>query len=119
MTDMQKVQQGYEAFGRGDIAASMEHFAERFDWRGLDPERPGTGHATTVAELMGEFTRMPEGYVRFEPMPERFHPLEDGVLVEGTLTIQPADSPAPTVAPFLHRYTFDDGRIVGSRFGVA
>jgi uncharacterized protein len=107
--DVEAIREGYNAFGRGDIAAVLAVLDPNIEWIEPDGYPWGAtfhGHDAvlglfqTAAEALGPDWRV---------QPDRFVGTEDGVLVMGRHTGTRADGTAWEV-PFAMVWTMEDGR---------
>ena len=57
--NLERIQSGYEAFGRGDIGAVLDIMADDIDWNVTDV-LPQGGHLSGKDEISGFFERLPQ-----------------------------------------------------------
>jgi uncharacterized protein len=116
MTSVQRVQAIYDAFGRGDVAAILDHLADAVVW---DQDAPGYGvpiyKPGTGKEHVKRFFEAAQGleFRRFEPT--NFLTGENQVAVPIRLEVEVKSTGKVFEALEIHLWTFgDDGKV--SRF---
>jgi ketosteroid isomerase-like protein len=69
LTDVDVVRAGFEAFGRGDLAAFAERFHPDATWNHRNPDRLGGVHdgIEAILEFIEESGRLTAGTLRAEP----------------------------------------------------
>ena len=104
------LKQGYEAFGRGDLDAAVEPFADDIRWE--NPEASQLPHSgahegkDAVKNLFVEFT---QSWESFEIIPDEFIESGDTVVV---LSHGNAKGSAKEVKlPWVHIWRFSDGQV--------
>ncbi len=114
MSNVDSARSAYEAFGRGDLAALQEDFAEDAVWVTSD-ELPLGGEVKGRDAIMGNFAQIPNYWSSFSVEPEEFIDGGEYVVVRGT---QRAGSDKGSFeAPFAHLMKFDgEGKVVRGEF---
>jgi ketosteroid isomerase-like protein len=106
------LREGYEAFGRGDVATVMAMFDSHIEWNTPDTVRFGGTYngRDGVAEFFGHLAEL---YDDLAVIPERFIEQGDEVVVRGTLSGRPPEG-VMFQLPFVHCWELTDG--LASRF---
>jgi uncharacterized protein len=101
----------YEAFGRGDIEATMESWADDIRWEGTnDPKLPGGGRhegKQSVAQALGTIQ---EAWDDFAVTPDEFHESGDTVIVLGHAKGTAKQTGQSGQWPFVHVWRMQDGK---------
>lgn len=103
---------GYEAFGRGDIAAVLAIFDPGIEWYAPE-ELPGGGTYRGPEAVAGFFAGLSEHYEELAVLPDRFLDAGDQVVVEGHH--RGKINGTPFEIGFAHVWTLSDGRAVRFR----
>jgi uncharacterized protein len=114
MSNVDTARSAYEAFGRGDLAALQEDFAEDAVWWTSD-ELPLGGEVHGRDEIMANFAQIPGIWSSFSVEPEDFFDAGDVVVVRGT---QKAGTDKGSMeSPFVHLMRYDsDGKLTRGEF---
>jgi ketosteroid isomerase-like protein len=114
MSNIDTARSAYEAFGRGDLEALQEDFAEDATWVTSD-ELPLGGEVQGREAIMGNFAQIPNYWSSFSVDPEEFIDAGDYVVVRGT---QHAENDSGSFdAPFLHLLKYNpDGKVIRGEF---
>jgi uncharacterized protein len=113
MSNVEAVQDIYEAFGRGDIPAILDHMAEDVQWdqdgqgHGIPIYEPGVGkaHVQRFFELLGDLE-----ISRFEPTNFLSGGNQVAVPINLGVTVKATGKSAETIE--VHLWTFgDDGKV--------
>jgi len=113
MSNVDTARSAYEAFGRGDLAALRDSFAEDGVWVTSD-ELPLGGRVEGREAILGNFAQIPNYWTSFSVEPEEFIDAGDYVVVRGTQ--RAANDSGSFEAPFLHLMKFEDGKTVLGEF---
>jgi uncharacterized protein len=114
MSNVDTARSAYEAFGRGDLAALQEDFAENAVWVTSD-ELPLGGVVEGREAIMGNFAQIPNYWSSFSVDPEEFIDAGDYVVVRGTQ--RAGNDKGSFEAPFVHLMKYDgDGKVVRGEF---
>ena len=114
MSNVDTARAAYDAFGRGDLAALQEDFAEDAVWVTSD-ELPLGGVTEGREQIMANFAQIPNYWTSFSVEPEEFIECGDHVVVRGTQ--KAANDKGSFEAPFLHLLKYDaDGKTVRGEF---
>ena len=113
MSNVDTARSAYDAFGRGDLGALQEQFAEDAVWVTSD-ELPLGGETRGRDAIMGNFAQIPNYWDSFSVEPEEFIGGEDAVTIRGT---QRATGKGGSFeCPYLHLMRFSDGKLVRGEF---
>lgn len=114
MSNVDTARSAYEAFGRGDLAALQDDFAEDAVWYTSD-ELPLGGETRGRDEIMSNFAQIPSYWSSFSVEPEEFIDGGDTVVVRGTQ--RAANDNGSFESPFVHVLKYDgDGKVVRGEF---
>ena len=113
MSNVDTARSAYEAFGRGDLAALQESFADDAVWVTSD-ELPLGGETRGRDEIIGNFAQLPNYWSSFSVEPEEFIDGGDWVTVRGTQ--RAANDNGSFEAPYLHLMKFENGKVVWGEF---
>jgi uncharacterized protein len=113
MSNVDTARSAYEAFGRGDLAALQESFAEDAVWVTSD-ELPLGGAVEGREAIIGNFAQIPDYWTSFSVEPEEFIDGGDYVTVRGTQ--RAGNDRGSFEAPYLHLMKFADGKVVRGEF---
>jgi hypothetical protein len=114
MSNIDTARSAYEAFGRGDLAALQEDFAEDAVWVTSD-ELPLGGVVEGRDAIMGNFAQIPNYWTSFGVEPEEFIDAGEYVVVRGTQ--RAGNDKGSFEAPFVHLLKYDgDGKVVRGEF---
>jgi ketosteroid isomerase-like protein len=115
MSNIDSARSAYDAFGRGDLAALQENFADDAVWVTSD-ELPLGGEVSGLDQIIGNFAQIPDYWNEFSVQPEEFIDAENGyVIVRGTQ--HAANDRGAMDAPFVHVLKYDaNGKMVRGEF---
>ena len=113
MSNLDTARSAYEAFGRGDLAALQEDFAEDAVWYTSD-ELPLGGEVHGRDEIIGNFAQIPNYWSSFSVEPEEFIDAGDWVVVRGTQ--RAGNDRGSFETPFAHLMKFEDGKVIRGEF---
>jgi uncharacterized protein len=114
MSNVDTARSAYEAFGRGDLAALKEDFAEDGVWYTSD-ELPLGGETQGRDAILGNFAQIPNYWSSFSVDPEEFIDAGEYVVVRGTQ--RAGNDKGSFESPFVHLMKFDsDGKVVRGEF---
>jgi ketosteroid isomerase-like protein len=113
MSNLDNARAAYEAFGRGDMDALRENFAEDAVWLTSD-ELPLGGEVRGRDQILENFAQIPNYWNSFSVEPETFIDGGDYVVVRGTQ--RAANDQGEFEAPFLHLLEFRDGKTIRGEF---
>lgn len=114
MSNVDTARSAYEAFGRGDLAALKEDFAEDGVWY-TSEELPLGGETRGRDAILGNFAQIPNYWSSFSVEPSEFIDGGDTVVVLGTQ--RAGNDNGSFESPFAHVMKFDaDGKVVRGEF---
>jgi uncharacterized protein len=114
MSNVDTARDAYDAFGRGDLEALSENFAEDAVWVTSD-ELPLGGETRGRDAILANFAQIPNYWSSFSVEPEEFIDAGDWVVVRGTQ--RAANDNGSFEAPFVHLLQYDgDGKTVRGEF---
>jgi uncharacterized protein len=114
MSNVDTARSAYEAFGRGDLEALKEDFAEDAVWVTSD-ELPLGGVVEGRNQILANFAQIPNYWSSFSVEPEEFIDSGDWVVVRGTQ--RAGNDKGSFEAPFAHLLKYDaNGKTVRGEF---
>jgi uncharacterized protein len=114
MSNVDTARAAYDAFGRGDLAALQDDFAEDAVWVTSD-ELPLGGETHGREAIMANFAQIPNYWSSFSVEPEEFIDAGECVVVRGTQ--RAANDNGSFESPFVHVMKYDgDGKLVRGEF---
>jgi uncharacterized protein len=113
MSNVDSARSAYDAFGRGDLPALQEDFAEDAVWVTSD-ELPLGGVVEGRDQIMANFAQIPNYWTSFSVEPEEFIDGGDTVVVRGTQ--RAGNDKGSFEAPFVHVLKYEDGKTVRGEF---
>jgi ketosteroid isomerase-like protein len=114
MSNVDTARSAYEAFGRGDLEALREDFAEDAVWVTSD-ELPLGGEVSGRDEILGNFAQIPNYWSSFSVEPAEFIDGGSWVVVRGTQ--RAGNDKGSFEAPFVHLLQYDEnGKTVRGEF---
>jgi ketosteroid isomerase-like protein len=114
MSNVDTARAAYDAFGRGDLAALQEDFADDAVWVTSD-ELPLGGETRGREAIMANFAQIPNYWSSFSVEPEEFIDAGEYVIVRGTQ--RAANDNGSFESPFVHVMKYDgDGKVVRGEF---
>jgi ketosteroid isomerase-like protein len=108
-TDILK--QGYEAYGRGDVQAVLEDWADDVKWEGGNADLPAGKEYQGKNQVMQAFQEIGEAWESFSVTPDEFVGEGDTVCVLGHAEGTPKGGGDSIKSPFVHIYRFEDGKV--------
>jgi hypothetical protein len=114
--NVQLAQQGYEAFGRGDLDAVGQTFADDVEWWTSD-ELPQGGETKGRDDVIGNFAQIPEYWSDFAVEPTEFVDAgETLVIVRGKQRATAKETGSSFEAPFVHVFEVSGGKVTRGEF---
>jgi ketosteroid isomerase-like protein len=114
MSNVDTARSAYEAFGRGDLEALKDDFAEDAVWVTSD-ELPLGGETSGRDAIMANFAQIPQYWSSFSVEPSEFIDGGDYVIVLGTQ--RAGNDKGSFESPFVHVMKLDaDGKVVRGEF---
>lgn len=103
------LEQGYEAYGRGDIEAAMESWHDDIRWEGSNSDRiPGSGTHDGKQAIAGALQDTATAYDEFTVHPDEF--IEDGETVVVLGHTHLSKGGRSEQVPFVHVWRFEGGK---------
>ena len=110
--DVATVKSAYASFNQGDIPAVLTNYDQQIEWiepgGGSAPSGTFTGPDSVAQEV---FATVPENFDEFKAEADEFEEQGDTVVVKGRFTGRNKNG-AVLDAPFEHRNTMRDGKVV-------
>ena len=114
--NVQLAQQGYDAFGRGDLEAVGQTFADDVEWWTSD-ELPQGGEIKGRDDVIGNFAQIPDYWSEFSVEPSEFVDAgETLVIVRGVQRAKAKDTGTTFEAPFVHVFEIAGGKVTRGEF---
>jgi uncharacterized protein len=113
MSNVDTARAAYEAFGRGDLDALSEDFAEDAVWVTSD-ELPLGGTVEGRDAILANFAQIPNYWSSFSVEPEELLDCGEYVVVRGTQ--RAANDRGSFEAPFVHVLKYENGKTVRGEF---
>jgi ketosteroid isomerase-like protein len=113
MSNVDTARSAYEAFGRGDMDALKEDFAEDAVWVTSD-ELPLGGETRGRDAIIANFAQIPNYWSSFSVEPSEFIEAGDYVVVLGTQ--RAGNDKGSFEAPFAHVMKYEGGKLVRGEF---
>lgn len=107
------VRQGYEAFGRGDLAAVAAVFDENVEWESPD-SLPNGGLVKGRDAVIENFAQIPSFWTTWSVEPHEFIDAGDHVVVTGVQ--RGTGAGGSFESRYLHLFTMSGGRVVRGEF---
>lgn len=113
MGNVDAAKDAYAAFGKADLEALKEGFAEDAEWQTSD-ELPLGGVTRGRDAIMDNFSQLGNYWSDFRVEPSEFIEAGDNVVVRGTQ--RGTGKSGSFEAPFIHLMQFRDGKVVRGEF---
>jgi len=113
MSNVDTARSAYEAFGRGDLAALQDNFADDAVWVTSD-ELPLGGEVRGRDQILANFAQIPNYWSSFSVEPRDFFDCGDVVVVRGTQ--RAGNDKGSMEAPFIHLLEYRDGKLMRGEF---
>jgi ketosteroid isomerase-like protein len=109
------IQQVYDAFARGDVAAVLGAFDPQIHWREAEgfPYADGNPYVGPDAVAQGVFGRVVAEWDDFRVQPAEILPTLDGAVALGRYSGKYKATGRTVDAPFAHVWRIKDGRVTG------
>jgi ketosteroid isomerase-like protein len=114
MSNVDTARSAYEAFGRGDLAALQDDFAEDAVWY-TSEELPLGGETHGREAIIANFAQIPNYWSSFSVEPSEFIDAGDTVVVLGTQ--RAGNDKGSFESPFVHVMKYDgEGKLARGEF---
>lgn len=113
MSNVDSARAAYEAFGRGDMEALSQNFAEDAVWLTSD-ELPLGGETRGRDAILANFAQIPDYWTSFSVEPSEFIDAGEYVIALGTQ--RAGNDKGSFESPFAHVMKYEDGKLVRGEF---
>jgi ketosteroid isomerase-like protein len=113
MSNVDSARAAYEAFGRGDMEALSQNFAEDAVWVTSD-ELPLGGETRGRDAILANFAQIPNYWTSFSVEPAEFIDAGEYVIALGTQ--RAGNDKGSFESPFAHVMKYEDGKLVRGEF---
>ena len=106
-----KLKQGWQAFGEGDLDGASENWSDDIRWEGTNDERmPLGGRIEGKDSLKEALAGLGEIFESFSATPDEFHDSDDTVIVLGHSEAKAKETGKEIRWPFVQVWRFKDGK---------
>ncbi len=106
-----KLKQGWEAFGQGDLDGASEFWADDITWDGTNDDRLPLGGRIEGRDAVKEkLASLGDIYESFNAKPDEFHDSDDTVIVLGHNEAKAKESGTQVRVPFVQVWRFKEGK---------
>jgi len=111
MSNTDKLKQGYEAFGRGDLDGATENFADDIRWENPEaPQVPNNGVTEGRDAVKQLFADLANHWESFSIVPDEFIESGDTVVVLSHAEAKGKQTGKEVKLPWVHIWRFSDGK---------
>lgn len=111
MSNTDTLKQGYEAFGRGDLAGATENFADDIRWENPEaPQVPNNGVTEGRDAVKQLFADLANHWESFSIVPDEFIESGDTVVVLSHAEAKGKQTGKEVKLPWVHIWRFSDGK---------
>ena len=112
MSNTDILKEGYEAFGRGDLDAATQNFADDIRWENPEaPQIPNSGTTEGKDNVKQLFAELGNYWESFSITPDEFIESGDTVVVLSHSESQGKDTGTEVKLPWVHVWRFRDGKV--------
>jgi uncharacterized protein len=112
MSNADTLREGYEAFGRGDLDAATEPFADDVRWENPNaPDFPNHGVTQGKDAVKGLFAEIGNYWESFSITPDEFIESGDTVVVLSHSEAKAKETGKEVKLPWVHVWRFSDGNV--------
>lgn len=112
MSNADTLREGYEAFGRGDLDAATESFADDIRWENPEaPQIPNSGVTEGKDAVKQFFAETFDHWESFSITPDEFIESGDTVVVLSHGEVKGKETGKEAKLPWCHVWRFSDGKI--------
>ena len=112
MSNADTLREGYEAFGRGDLDAAVENFADDIRWENPEaPQMPRNGAIEGKDAVKEFFGETGDYWESFSIVPDEFIESGDTVVVLSHGEAKGKDTGKEVKLPWVHVWRFRDGKV--------
>ncbi len=106
-----KLKQGWQAFGQGDLDGASEFWADDIRWDGTNDERLTLGGRIEGKDaLKAKLATHGDAWDEISAMPDEFHDSDDTVIVLGHNEARAKETGTQVKVPFVQVWRFKDGK---------
>ncbi len=106
-----KLKQGWQAFGQGDLDGASEFWADDIRWEGTNDDRLPLGGTIEGKDALKEkLASLGDIYESFSATPDEFHDSDDSVIVLGHNEGTAKETGSEVKVPFVQVWRFRDGK---------
>jgi uncharacterized protein len=113
--DIERTKAAYEAFGRGDVEAAAQDFADDVEWWTSD-SLPDGGTIRGKDAVLEAWSHIPNYLTEFSVEPDEILDCGDKVMVRGHQHIKTKDTGESYEGPFVQILEVRDGKIIRAEF---
>jgi uncharacterized protein len=112
MSNVDTLKQGYEAFGRGDLDAATQDFADDIRWENPEaPQVPNNGTTEGKDNVKQLFAELGNHWESFSITPDEFIESGDTVVVLSHGEVKGKDTGTEVKLPWVHIWRFTNGQV--------
>ena len=106
------LREGYEAYGRGDLEAAMQNWADEIQWENPEaPQLPNPGTLNGKEAVAAALMEIPNYWESFSVAPDEFIEQGDSVVVLGHTEAKAKETGKDVKVPFVHVWRFDGDKV--------
>jgi ketosteroid isomerase-like protein len=113
--DVENTRAAYEAFGRGDVMAAAENFADDVEWWTAE-SLPDGGTVKGKDAVLEAWSHIPNYLTEFSVEPDEILDCGDKVVVRGHQQIKTKETGEAYEGPFIQILEFRDGKVQRAEF---
>jgi ketosteroid isomerase-like protein len=113
--DIERTRAAYEAFGRGDMQAAAQDFADDVQWWTSD-SLPDGGTIRGKDAVLEAWSHMPDYVTEFSVEPDEILDCGDKVIVRGHQHVKTKDTGETYDGPFVQILEMRDGKVQRAEF---
>jgi len=112
MSNADTLREGYEAFGRGDLDAAVQNFADDIRWENPEaPQFPNNGVTQGKDAVKALFAELTNYWESFTITPDEFIESGETVIVLSHSESKGKDTGKEVKLPWVHVWRFRDGKV--------
>ena len=109
--NVETLKNGYDAFGRGDIEAVFENWADDIKWEGGNSELPAGGNYEGKEAIGGAFGELAEAWDGLKVIADEYIADGDNVVALGHIEGTGKATGQQVESPFVHIWRFEGGKV--------
>jgi len=114
--DIERTKAAYEAFGRGDVEAAAQDFADDVEWWTSD-SLPDGGTIRGKDAVLEAWSHIPNYVTEFSVHPDEVLDCGDKVVVRGHQHVRTKETGETYEGPFVQILEFGDGKVLEALAG--